>query len=145
MPELERIKRAPLSSVLTGTSELSRRRLDDEESRALTLMVAEAVKRYPSQDLADSAGEILQDLEQLALKYSLLKVRRALEALRITPGQKFFPRPDEIAEEIEDQRERRMIPTVDDTRHYLANLAQWKREHAEYMKELEAKSGDQAR
>jgi len=30
-------------------------------------------------------------------------------ALRIRPGQRFFPRPDEVAEEIEVQRERDQI------------------------------------
>lgn len=43
------------------------------------------------------------DFEQLALKYSLPMVRQALAALRIRPGQSFFPRPDEVAEEMEIQ------------------------------------------
>lgn len=137
MGDLERIKSAPLSSVLQGTSELSRRRLNGEESQALTILIAQTLKRYPSQDLSDSVGEIAQDMEQLSLKYSLLKVRRAVEALRICPGQAFFPRADEIAEEIENQRERKLIPTIDDTARYLGQLAQWKKEHYEYMAELE--------
>ena len=75
------------------------------------------------------------DLEQLALKYSLPKVRKALEAMRITPGQRFFPRPDEVAEEIENQRERTLLPTVSDAAKYSADLERWKREHMEYRKE----------
>jgi hypothetical protein len=43
----------------------------------------------------------LQDFEQVVLKYSLPRFRDALAALRITPGQGFFPRPDEVAAEIE--------------------------------------------
>lgn len=106
--DLEKLNLALLNSALTTTSEQSQRRLTDEESLDLTMLVAETAKRYPSQDLTDSVGVIMQDLEQLALKYSLPRVRKALEALRIKAGQKFFPRPDEVAEEIEEQRERNL-------------------------------------
>jgi hypothetical protein len=43
----------------------------------------------------------------LALKYSLPNVEQALEALRIKPGQAFFPRPDEVAAQIEAGQEAR--------------------------------------
>lgn len=33
-------------------------------------------------------------------------MEKALAELRIRPGQKFFPRPDEVAEELERGRER---------------------------------------
>ncbi|MDR3798425.1 MAG: hypothetical protein P4K93_09745 [Terracidiphilus sp.] len=67
------------------------------------MLLAQMADRYPGQDLRDSMEGYLWDFEQLALKYSLPKVQAALAALRIQPGQRFFPRPDEVAEEIEAQ------------------------------------------
>lgn len=127
---MEKINRALLNNALTATSELSRRRLSEEESLDLTIMVAATAKRYPNQDLTDSVGEIMQDLEQLALKYSLPKVRKALEALRIKPGQSFFPKPNEVAEEIENQRERGVNDAIRrEGNAYLNNLRRWIRQY----------------
>ena len=39
----------------------------------------------------------------MSLNYSLPNVRAALAELRIKPGQSFFPRPDEVAAELERQ------------------------------------------
>jgi hypothetical protein len=47
----------------------------------------------------------LWDFERLALRYSMAEVQAALAEWRITPGARFFPRPDEIAAEIERSRE----------------------------------------
>jgi hypothetical protein len=44
---------------------------------------------------------ILHDFEALAMKYGLRQVRDVLADLRIRPGQKFFPQPDQVAEECE--------------------------------------------
>jgi hypothetical protein len=77
--------------------------LPDAESVELGVLLAQMADRYPSQDLRDSMEGYLWDFEQLALKYSLPKVQAALAALRIQPGQRFFPRPDEVAGEIEAQ------------------------------------------
>lgn len=102
---MERISQALLDSVLTVTSEPSQRRLSDEEFTELALLVAQMAERYPSQDLEQAVEGYTMDFEQLALKYSLPQVQSALQALRIHPEQKFFPRPDEVAEEILIQRE----------------------------------------
>ena len=48
-------------------------------------------------------GEYLADFERLALKFSLQKVEDAIAALRIDPEQEFFPKPNEVADEIERQ------------------------------------------
>jgi hypothetical protein len=48
--------------------------------------------------------EYLADFERLALRYSLPRVEAALAELRIDLEQVFFPRPDEVASEIERQR-----------------------------------------
>lgn len=108
MSDLERIKQAPLSSVLTQTSPQLQRRLSDGELEYLAVLVGQMAQRYPAQDLEQSLEGYLADFEQLALKYSLVKVQRAMAELRITPGQKFFPRPDEVATVIEEQRERNL-------------------------------------
>ena len=60
-------------------------------------------KRWPNQENEDTIAEFLTDFEQLALKYSLQKVIQGIYTLRIDPNQKFFPKPDEVAEEIENQ------------------------------------------
>jgi hypothetical protein len=63
-------------------------------------------QRYPHQDLSASAEGYLWDYQQLVLRYSLSEVHSALAEWRLTPGAKFFPRPDEIAESIEASRQR---------------------------------------
>lgn len=61
------------------------------------------VRRYPSQDLEGSIDDYLLDYEALALKHGISKVQRAVAALRIDPDQHFFPKPDEVANEIRNQ------------------------------------------
>jgi hypothetical protein len=95
--------------VLVPTSELSQRRLSDAESVELGVLLAQMVDRYPAQDLSDSLEGYLWDFEQLALRYSLGEVRAALAEYRITPGAKFFPRPDEIASAIVEQRDKQAL------------------------------------
>ena len=75
----------------------------------LAVLLAQMVDRYPAQDLSDSLEGYLWDFEQLALRYSLNEVQAALAEHRITPGAKFFPRPDEIASVIVEQRERQAL------------------------------------
>jgi len=68
-------------------------------------MLGKLLLRYPSQDVKDSAEEYLEDFERLALKYSLQSVEVALTAIRLKPEQQFFPKPNEVAAEIDRQRE----------------------------------------
>jgi hypothetical protein len=105
MSDLERVTQAQANSALTGQDSSSRRSLSTEEFSTLVGEVELLITRYPSQDQEQSIEVYLADFERLALKYSLRKVQNALAALRIRAGQKFFPRPDEVAQEIEDQRE----------------------------------------
>ena len=97
--------RMSLDSVLATTLEQPAKRLSDSDLAHLGLLVVQMVKRYPSQDLADSIEGYLFDFQQLALKYSLRRVEEALAVLRIKPSQSFFPRPDEVAEEIDRRLE----------------------------------------
>ena len=103
---MERLTSAQLNSALQTTSKPSEKRLSDADLAHLAVMIGQTVQAYPSQDLADSLEMTARDYEALVLKYSLPKVEKALAALRIKPGQAFFPRPHEVAEEIENQRER---------------------------------------
>lgn len=65
-------------------------------------------RRYPSQDQAESVAEYFKDYEQLAVRKGVAKVCEAVQALRIDPGQIFFPRPDEVAAEMERLRLKRV-------------------------------------
>lgn len=139
---MEQITRALLSSALTTICEPSQRQLPDAECQVLWLLVTQMATRYPSQDLTDSIEGIAHDLEQLCLKYSLRKVQRALEALRIKPGQRFFPRPDEVAEEIEAERERDNYRAdiqlnAELRKAEIAKFWVWVKERVEYFDETE--------
>lgn len=102
---MEAISRASLESALTVVSEPSPKSLSDGEFSELAVLTAQMVQRYPSQDTEVSLEGYLTDFEQLALKHSLAHVKQALMELRIRPNQQFFPRPDEVAAEIDRQRE----------------------------------------
>jgi hypothetical protein len=108
MSDLERVTQAQANSALTEQDASLRRSLSGEDLSILLAEMDSLARRYPSQDQEESIESYLTDFEQLALKYSLRKVQQALQALRIRAGQKFFPRPDEVAQEIEDQREARL-------------------------------------
>jgi hypothetical protein len=101
MAQMERVSQVLLSNALTGHGENLQRSLSNA---ALSLLLAEMdalTRRYPAQDQEESIEVYQQDFEALALKYSLGRVVAAMRELRIRPGQKFFPRPDEVSEEIE--------------------------------------------
>jgi len=118
---MEQIDRASLTNALVPTNDLLQRGLPDAELVELGVLLAQMADRYPSQDLSDSLEGYLWDFEQLALRYSLSKLRAALAALRIRPGQSFFPRPDEVAEEIEVQNYAAMLRSVAERRSQRRN------------------------
>ena len=105
---MERLSLAQLSNALTVTEQPSQKLLNASDGQALTALVLQMAERYPSQDLADSIEGYLWDFQQLAVRFGLAAVRESLSELRIRPGQSFFPRPDEVAEEIQHQRERQV-------------------------------------
>lgn len=105
MADLERFKQAQLNNALTTGGESSRRSLSKEDLSRLLVEMESCLHRWPSQDQEDIIEKYFQDFESLALKFSVTKVLNALKALRITPGQRFYPPPDVVAEEIERQRE----------------------------------------
>lgn len=123
MGTLSKIDQAQLSSALTVPAASLRKSLSKEDSSALLALMEALARRYPGQDLESTIGEFHRDYEALALKYSLAKMIRAVEELRIDPNQKFFPKPDEIAERIEQRRE---------TGLYADNAARYKKAQAQH-------------
>jgi hypothetical protein len=67
----------------------------------------ETASRYPNQNLTASLPGITSDLEILAGRFGFSQVEIAIKELRITPGQKFFPHPSEVAEEIQRAQARK--------------------------------------
>jgi len=121
---------AQLMRVCQPTSKQLQMRLPDAESIHLGLLVSQMAERYPSQDLADSMEGFLWDYEQLALRYSLDEVQGALAEWRITPGARFFPRPDEIASAIVQERERtryarQIAAQAERRKHEIASFWVW--------------------
>ena len=106
---MEQITPAQLNSALMPTAAALQRRLSSADGLRLTMLLEAAQRRWPNQDMTESTDEYLTDFERLSLKYSLPNVEQALEALRIKPGQAFFPRPDEVAAQIEAGQEARHV------------------------------------
>jgi hypothetical protein len=100
---MERIGEVLRSNALMRQEVGLRRQLSTEDSSELIAMMESLVRRYPSQDLESSIDDYLLDYEALALKHGIEKVKRAVAALRIDPDQHFFPKPDEVANEIRNQ------------------------------------------
>ena len=108
MGNLEKVNQAQLKNVLTGTEGQLQKRLPEEESKALGMLLERTARRYPNQDLSQTLDEYMVDLEKLALKYSLQSVEDAIAMLRIDPEQEFFPTPDEVAHQINQTRLRKL-------------------------------------
>jgi hypothetical protein len=82
------------------------RQLSCEEHQQLTTLCEQMQAHYPHQEFADETVKgYLFDLERLAVLHGLDVLRVALLNLRLRPGQKFFPHPSEVAEEIEQMLE----------------------------------------
>lgn len=137
---MERVTQAQLNSALTAQGANLQKSLSKEDSSTLLILLNSLAKRYPSQDQAESIEEYFRDFEALALKFSLLKVEKALAALRIKPGQAFFPRPDEVAEEMEAQRERGINDAI--RRDGNKWLEDWERHRLKIRAEREAENGE---
>ena len=103
MSDLTRISKAQLSNVLTVPAASLQKSLSKEDSTTLLVLMDGLTRRYPSQDQQESIGEFFADFEQLAIQKGMRRVIDAVNALRINPDQRFFPRPDEVAREINRQ------------------------------------------
>ena len=107
MTEISRIDQAQLQSVLTTGAGCSQESLSSADSSILLALMNGMLRRWPAQDQEAAVEEYFKDFERLSLKYSLQKVRSAIQSLRVRAGQRFFPRPDEVADEIELRAEQR--------------------------------------
>ena len=133
---MEHISRVQLNNDFTTTDLPLQKRLSNEDGSRLTTLLERAQKRWPNQDTAESMEEYLADFEQLALKYSLQKIEVALKALRIDPQQQFFPKPDEVAGEIERQENKRNGENARlSTAKILDEMARERAKHAQFMRE----------
>ena len=109
---MERVNLALLTNVLKRDESALQKRVSKEDGSRLMTLLEGLIRRYPSQDLAEALPEYLADYEALTVKFSITKVEKAVSALRIDPEQVFFPRPDEVAKEIERQRLRKVPSDV---------------------------------
>jgi len=106
MGKLERINQAELEDVLTTADAPLQKRCSETELRGLGALMESMARRWP-QEIEDSVGAYYVDMKQLVLREGLETVSLAVSDLRVEPGQKFFPRPDEIAHQIEKLRAKR--------------------------------------
>jgi hypothetical protein len=131
---LEKLNRESLNNALTPAGQPLQRQLSSEDGSRLTATLERTLRRWPSQENADTIAEFLADFEQLALKFSLQRVEQALNALRINREQKFFPKPDEVAEEIERQRQdQKLEAAMLDAIDYTERMEKARRDHFDYM------------
>ncbi len=106
---MESIKGTNLARLLgsngastTGTA----RRLTAEQFEHLSALCRQMAAFYPHQELAaETVRGFLDEFEGLAAKHGIDQLERAFRALRSKPGQRFFPHPSEVAEQIEEQIE----------------------------------------
>lgn len=135
--EMEKLSRESLSNALTPAARPLQRQLSSADGSTLTALLERTLRRYQGQENQDAMEEYLTDFEQLSLRYSLQSVEGAMESLRISPEQRFFPRPDEIAAEIERQRTRRQRELdTSSTNATREQLEAWRQEHTAYMESL---------
>lgn len=99
--DLEEVDQAQLESALTAPEKSSLALLSKQDSLRLLKAMDGLVRRYPSQDQESSIEEFLKDYAELAEKHGICRVEKAIDALRLSA--KFFPKPDEVAQEIDDQ------------------------------------------
>lgn len=105
---MERIV-ANLDRLLAPNSTLElgkRRRLSEKMFDHLSVMCRQMAVFYPHQEMcAETVRGYLSEFEKLAVEHGIVRLEDAFQALRSKPGQRFFPHPSEVAEEIEQQIE----------------------------------------
>jgi hypothetical protein len=94
--------RVPPSEELRKALTLSEKRLSEMEVKQFGLLLEQTAARYPNQETSEmTAAGYRFDMRRLAERYGLKMLQSVLADLRIRPGQKFFPAPDQVAEELE--------------------------------------------
>ena len=108
---MERIQAAQIATRLAmGRQEESsaislhreKQRLDGAELEQFNLLMEQMWAYYPHQEfLQETVDGFEFDMERLALRFGMLPLREVLLGLRLREGQKFFPHPTEVLEELE--------------------------------------------
>jgi hypothetical protein len=81
----------------------TQRRLTSEQFETLSLLCRQMAAFYPHQELSpDTVQGYMSEFERIAVKHGIDHLQSAFMALRSKPGQRFFPHPSEVREEIED-------------------------------------------
>lgn len=97
----EQLEKALQPSGSTPRGSQLQKRVSSEDGLRLLALLEKTAKRYPSQDNEETIPEMMADFEQLTVRHGLAKVESAFMRLRIDPEQEFFPKPNEIAAEIQ--------------------------------------------
>lgn len=84
--------------------------LSDSEAQELALLLKQMSAYYPHQEYPqDTTDAYLFDFGRLAERFGLGAVKTALLELRLRSGQKFFPHPTEVLEELEMAQQKAKI------------------------------------
>lgn len=93
---------APRATWTPGTQP----RLSEKDFDHLSAMCRQMAAYYPHQEMASETVQgYLHEFEGLAVRYGAEGLESACRVLRSKAGQKFFPHPSEVAEQIEQQVE----------------------------------------
>ncbi|MGO9433149.1 MAG: hypothetical protein ACLP00_02515 [Terracidiphilus sp.] len=103
--EHNELVKVPPANVSTRPTTSLQKLSPPEVSIALANLLAKTQRRYLNQQLGQAAAEYLEDFEILAQRYSLQRIGRAIQELRLNPNQRFFPAPNEVVAEILKQLE----------------------------------------
>jgi hypothetical protein len=81
--------------------------LNDAEFDLLNTLMKQMQAYYPHQEFLQETVEGYQfDMERLAVKFGIHQVREVLLDLRLRAGQRFFPHPVQVLEELEAMAEK---------------------------------------
>lgn len=93
---------APRSAGSRALSMRGTEQLNDAEFETLNTLMKQMQAYYPHQEFLQETVDGYQfDMERLAVRYGLHRVRAVLLELRLTVGQKFFPHPEQVLDRLE--------------------------------------------
>jgi hypothetical protein len=94
------------SGALSAELQRSAGLLSGSAGRELAALMAQMVSHYPHQELAEETlMSYTHDLAAMAQEHGMVTVKAALLTVRRRPGQRFFPHPTEVAEELEAMKQ----------------------------------------
>ncbi len=103
MQELREIAQRRESSAMSTRSQ---QQLSVVATTAFDLSLMRMAAHYPHQELGEMTADVYREaFRELAQRHGVATLEQAFAALRLKPGQKFFPHPTEVAEELEAMKE----------------------------------------